>query len=100
MIDRVSADAVFGEAIYLQIAHRNSLGARILAIFLYKIAIIVVINCQKIYKYLLLLLSSAQIDMRKGVALCHAELSFQKALLLQTVDQNFDKAQALTIISF
>lgn len=100
MIDRVSADAVFGEAIYLQIAHRNLLSARVLAIFLYRIAIIVVIYCQKIYKYLLLLSLSKQIDMRKGVTLCHAELSFQKALLLQTVDQNFDKAQALGLIFF
>ena len=95
MIDRVSADAVFGEAIYLQIAHRNLPIARLLTIFLYIIAIIVVIIDKMIYTYLLLLSLSKQIDMRKGVALCHAELSFPKALLSQIVDRNFEKVQAL-----
>ena len=101
MIDRVSADAVFGEAIYLQIAHRNLPIARLLTIFLCGIAIIVVIIAKMIYMNLLFLSLSKPIDKRKGVALCHAELSIQKALLPEIVDRNFEKVQALDIfISF
>ena len=48
-----------------------------------------------IYLYLLLLSLSKPIDMRKGVALCHAELSFPQALLSKIVDRNFTKVQAL-----